>query len=73
LYVTVIIEWNVTEIPEALRDLPPGRYVVDSVEAPELTPEEDMGLRRALEDADAGRVRPLQEVVARARAVIEGQ
>jgi len=29
-----VVEWNGRDLPEGLRDLPPGRYVVDDERAP---------------------------------------
>jgi hypothetical protein len=57
-----VINWNGRDLPdevrqmlpEGLRDLPPGRYVVEPVGAPDLTPEEEDGLIQALSDDDAG-------------------
>jgi hypothetical protein len=58
-----VINWNGRDLPEeirkmlpeGLRDLPPGRYVVEPVDqTPELTPEEEDGLIQALREDDAG-------------------
>lgn len=70
---TVIIDWNGNEIPEGLRELPPGRYVVETLEAPDLTPEEDAGLRRALNELDAGHTLPFEQVMSRAKALLDGE
>lgn len=57
-----IIEWDGTNVPEELRQLPPGRYIVDAVENMEdlddLTPEEKAGLEHAFDEAEAGNVVP---------------
>ena len=37
-----VVEWNGRDVPEALRDLPPGRYVVEE----EPKPADLEGLRR---------------------------
>ncbi len=51
-----VIHWNGTDLPEALRTLPAGDYVVAPVEAePLLTPEEEEGLVEALASLRAGR------------------
>jgi hypothetical protein len=51
-----VIHWNGTDLPEALRSLPPGDYVVAPVEAePLLTSEEEDGLIEALASLRAGR------------------
>ncbi len=44
-----VIDWDGRHIPQALRDLPPGRYAVEPLDdLPPLTEEEDAGLRAAL-------------------------
>jgi len=59
-----VITWNGTRIPDELRDLPPGRYVIASIdEPPPLTDAEDAGIRAALDALDAGRGIPLADVV----------
>jgi hypothetical protein len=51
-----IIDWNGSDVPDALRTLPAGRYVVESLdEAPVLSPDEEDGLIQALESLRAGR------------------
>jgi hypothetical protein len=64
-----VLHWNGRDLPEELQGLPPGRYVLedDPDEAPTLAPEEDAGLRAALESVRAGRVRDVADV----RASIE--
>ena len=50
-----VLKWNGHDLPEELRELPPGRYVVESVDrAPELTPEQEDDLVAALREADEG-------------------
>jgi hypothetical protein len=50
-----VLKWNGHDLPEELRELPPGRYVVESVDrAPELTPEQEDDLIAALREADEG-------------------
>lgn len=52
-----VLRWNGKDLPEELRYLPPGDYVVEPVEdVPPLTEEEEEGIRRALASRDAGRV-----------------
>lgn len=59
-----VIDWDGTHIPEALRELPPGRYAVEPIDAlPSLTPEEDTGILLGLDQLDAGRGIPLADVV----------
>jgi hypothetical protein len=68
---TLILDWNGTELPQLLRNLPPGQYRIEPVDAFEpLTEEEDAGIRRAMDDLDAGNGRPLEDTLARARAII---
>jgi len=51
-----VIDWNGIDVPEALRHLPAGRYVVEALdEAPVLTAEDEAGLIQALESLRAGR------------------
>ena len=39
------IEWDGTHVPQALRELPPGRYAVEPIDnVPPLTLEEDAGI-----------------------------
>lgn len=51
----MIVNWDGKNLPEELRDLPPGKYTIAPADAPDLTPEEEEGLRVALRSADAGR------------------
>ena len=47
-----ILTWNGADLPEALRNLPPGRYVVEAVDnAPLLSEVQDQQLRHALQVA----------------------
>jgi hypothetical protein len=51
-----IIEWNGSDIPDALRRLPAGRYVVEPVEdLAALSADEEDGLVQALASLRAGR------------------
>ena len=53
-----VVTWNGKDVPTELRDLPAGRYMVESVdeEAPTLTPDEEAGIEAALESYRQGRV-----------------
>jgi hypothetical protein len=66
-----MIDWDGTHLPEELRQLPPGRYFLESVDdilvLDELTPEEDAGIRLALDQVEAGQVVPLDEVMRKIR------
>jgi hypothetical protein len=44
-----VIDWNGIEVPEALRHLPAGRYVVEPLDdAPSLSADEEEGIVQAL-------------------------
>ena len=59
-----VIEWDGAHIPETLKGLPPGRYVIESVDSPlPLTEEEERGILAALEELDGGKGIPLADVV----------
>lgn len=61
-----IINWNGADLPEALRHLPAGRYVVEPLDdSLALSPEEEEGLIRALESLRAGRGVDHEQVRAR--------
>jgi hypothetical protein len=53
-----VLHWNGKDVPEELRELPPGDYVLEPLDAvpPPLTADEEEGIRRALASRDAGRV-----------------
>jgi len=58
-----VLHWNGTDIPEELRELPTGTYVVEAVEsALELSPQDDLGLSEALASLKAGEGRTLDQV-----------
>ena len=66
-----MIEWDGKNVPEDLRQLPPGRYLVGPAYElwdEELTPEEDAGIRAALDDLDAGHEIPYEEAMRELRA-----
>ena len=63
-----VIEWDGTHVPQALRELPPGRYAVEPIDnLPPLTPEEDTGIVDGLDQLDAGRGIPLTDVIREVR------
>jgi hypothetical protein len=65
----VQIDWDGTHLPKELRLLPPGTYVVQFVEdIHELTPEEDAGIRAAMDDIEAGHGIPYEEVIRELRS-----
>ncbi|MGH7894362.1 MAG: hypothetical protein ACREQL_06815 [Candidatus Binatia bacterium] len=50
-----IVRWNGADLPEELRQLPAGRYIVEPVDnVPPLTPEEDAGIQLALDTLEPG-------------------
>ena len=57
-----VVEWDGEHVPAEMRSLPPGRYLVQSLdEAVALTPEEEEGIRRAMASVEAGHGRSLDE------------
>ena len=55
LYPMAIINWNGSDLPDALRPLPAGRYIVEALDdSVSLTPEEEDGLIQALDSLRAG-------------------
>ena len=49
------MKWNGKDVPDELRGLPTGRYVIESVDAlPALTVEEEKGLEEGLDALDRG-------------------
>jgi hypothetical protein len=62
----VVVEWDGVDIPEKLRELPKGRYIIVSVdEAPALSDEQEAGLEAALASIRDGRGVSLDEARAR--------
>jgi hypothetical protein len=60
---TRMLHWNGKDLPEELRDLPPGTYVVESIDQPPLlTQDEERGLCAALASLQAGKHRTLDQV-----------
>jgi hypothetical protein len=54
--------WNGKDLPQELHALPPGTYVVESIDQPPLLTEEDAGLSAALASLRAGKGRTLEQV-----------
>lgn len=51
----MVIEWDGNRVPEGLRKLPSGRYVIKSIdESPQLTEAEEADIPAALDELDAG-------------------
>jgi hypothetical protein len=59
-----IIDWNGSDLPAQLRELPAGRYLLQRADET-LTSEEEIGLVAAIESVRAGNTVPHE--VARAR------
>jgi len=58
-----VLKWNGTDVPEELRSLPAGRYVVEAIdEDPALTPEQEEGLLEALRALNGGEGESTKEV-----------
>ena len=58
-----VLKWNGKDLPQELRSMPAGRYVVEAVdEVPELTREEEEGLVEALRSIDRGEGESEQQV-----------
>ncbi len=67
-----VLEWNGRDVPDELRELPPGRYVVESAEhAPELSPDEEADLIAAVDEADRGEGVTLDEARRRIDATLK--
>jgi hypothetical protein len=73
----VVVEWDGTALPAdlrallptGLRDLPPGRYVMEPVvDDDELTDEEEAGIMEALAELEAGQGIPWDEALRQIRA-----
>ena len=66
---SVIVDWNGSDVPKELRELPAGRYVVEAVdEVAALTEEEDAGLREAMQSVARGEGLPADEARQRLEA-----
>lgn len=66
-----VLEWDGARLPEALRallpdqlrDLPPGSYVIEPIEEdPDLTADERAGILEAIAGLDSGQGIPFDEV-----------
>lgn len=58
-----VLTWNGSDVPEELRSLPAGKYVVEAVDdVPVLTAVQEAGLREAIAETDAGKGESLDEV-----------
>jgi hypothetical protein len=67
-----VLDWNGKDIPEGLRSLPPGRYVVETIDVvPPLTEQEEKGIREAIRSLEEGQGRSLAEVRESVSAVLK--
>ena len=64
----MIVNWDGKNVPEELRQLPPGKYDIEPAEAPILTADEEEGLRAALRSVHAGRTVEAREARRRVQA-----
>jgi hypothetical protein len=66
-----VLKWNGRDVPEELRKLPEGRYVIESVDAvPALTAEEERGLEEAIAALDRGEGADVEDVRADLDAIV---
>jgi hypothetical protein len=72
----VVIQWDSANLPaevrpllpEGLRGLPPGRYLIEPLlDDEELTSEEELGLLQAMQEIEAGHGVPWEQVRAELR------
>lgn len=58
-----VLHWNGKDLPEELRELPAGTYVIEALdETPALSPDEEQGLAEALASLRRGEGRLLDQV-----------
>ncbi|HET7506436.1 MAG TPA: hypothetical protein VFK02_35695 [Kofleriaceae bacterium] len=58
-----MLRWNGKDLPEELRELPAGTYILEPVDEPiRLTPDEDRGLQAALASLREKNGRTLEQV-----------
>jgi hypothetical protein len=71
LCMAMVLKWNGKDLPDELRKLPEGRYVIESLDAvPALTPEEEQGLEEAIAALDRGEGADLDDVRADLDAIV---
>lgn len=65
----IVVEWNGTDLPPELKELPPGRYHLAPLdEGPPLTTEEEAGLYAAMDSVARGAVVPADQARERLEA-----
>ena len=71
---SIVLNWNGEALPDEIRErmpeelqrLPPGRYVLESIdEVPELTDDQEAGIQAALESVRQGKSVSLEAAKAR--------
>ncbi len=68
----VIANWNGVDVPEELKALKKGRYVLVPIDEPlELTEEQEAGLEDAIASIQAGEGMALNEAISQAWASIQ--
>ena len=68
----IILHWNGVDLPEELKGLEKGRYVLLPMdEAPDLTEEQEAGLEAALASVRSGKGVSLEEVRAKLKPHVE--
>mgnify|MGYP007047078675 CR=1 FL=1 len=68
-----IVDWNGIDLPEALHELPAGRYVLQPVDALiQLDSDEENALISAKADLDAGNGLSNADVLQKARELLRG-
>lgn len=70
----VIVNWNGVDVPEELKALKKGRYVLVPIDEPlELTEEQEAGLEDAIASIQAGEGMALNEAISQAWASIQAR
>jgi hypothetical protein len=65
-----VVHWNGKDLPDELRELPAGTYVLEPVERTPLTEVEEEGLRAAMTSLRAGSGRTVDQVRQRIDAIV---
>jgi hypothetical protein len=59
-----VIIWDGKNLPEGLREVPPGRYLLEAMQdVAALSAEEEHGIQEALKELEAGKGRSLADVL----------
>lgn len=57
-----VLHWNGRNVPPELRKLPAGQYIVAKYTPRKLSPEEEEGIRQAIQSIDRGEGVPWEKV-----------